>query len=334
MKQIFPARVVLALISVIGFANHCVSEAKSAGASQDSPPSGQVQAPSAPVPSAIPHYPNSQGGLEDLMRDMISLQRREDSAALASYFQSLILPDPEAWFSSGFGDADCDAQDLGPNGCLGPRIAWYYTATAKTLPDSFALTLADLVHENLTNFESVNQTEQCAGPVQIIPSQKLIGEFTTVPVLLSPWSKLVRQNEPVYVLWAFNESKETTLSFFVYSQGAFRYIGMPRPAPADDYRQKKYSEGSFPPLSAHYLTNEQLAMDHVSIAADVIRETVVVLVIVGRDGKPRDVSYVRGDETLKNAAIQTVRKQRFEPPGFGPHGLHPDRFCTNVRVRR
>jgi hypothetical protein len=83
------------------------------------------------------------------MRDMFWLRQRNDSAALVWYFQSLILPDAETWFSSEFGDVDCEANDLGPNGCLGPRMAWYYTVTAKTLPDSFALTLADLAHENL-----------------------------------------------------------------------------------------------------------------------------------------------------------------------------------------
>jgi hypothetical protein len=328
MKRIFAARVSV-LVIVVGLASQYVAQAESHSVSQGSARSEQVQGPAVLAP-AIPQYSNSESGLENLMRDMVSLRQRNDSAALASYFQSLVLPDPETWFTSEFGDADCQAKDLGPNGCLGPRMAWYYTVTAKTLPESFALTLADLAHENLANFEAVNQTEQCAGPMRIVPAQELIGGFTTVPVLLSPWSKLVRQNEPVYVLWAFNESKETTLNFFVYSQGAFRYIGMPRPAPADDYRQKKYSEGSFPPTSPSILTSEQLNMKHVLIQLDKVQRTVVVRVVVDREGKPIQVSYVRGAETLKDSAIENTRKRRFERPGFGPHGLHPNMFCLTV----
>jgi hypothetical protein len=236
MKGIFFIQA-LVLATVFGVVRQCVAQANSPSIDRGPVRSEPVQNPNS-VPSSIPQYSNSENGLESLMRDMVALQQRNDSVALASYFQSLVLPSAERWFSSEFGDSDCEASDLGPNGCLGPRMAWYYTVTANKLPDSFALTLADLAHENLVNFEAVNQTEQCAGPMRIVPSQKLIGEFTTAPVLLSPWSKLVRQKEPVYVLWAFNESKETTLNFFVYSLGAFRYIGMPRPAPADDYRQK------------------------------------------------------------------------------------------------
>jgi hypothetical protein len=328
MKRIFATRVIV-LVIVIGFTSQCVAQAQSLSVPQDSARSEQVRGPIA-VPSTMPQYPNSESGLESLMRDMFWLRQRNDSAALVWYFQSLILPDAETWFSSEFGDVDCEANDLGPNGCLGPRMAWYYTVTAKTLPESFALTLADLAHESLVDFEAVNQTEQCAGPMRIVPAQELVGQFTTVPVLLSPWSKLIRQNEPVYVLWAFNESKETTLNFFVYSQGAFRYIGMPRPAPAEDYRQKKYSEGSFPPTSPSILTSKQLSIKDVLIQLDKVQRTVVLRVVVDREGKPTQVSYVRGAETFKGAAIENTRKRRFERPGFGPHGLHPNVFCLAV----
>ena len=119
-----------------------------------------------PVPAApsIPAYPNTTAGLEKLIGDMILLQQRGDDAAIAPYLQSLVLANPEEWFTSKFGNARCGQQHLDANDCMGPRLAMVYRPLAKILPASFALTLADLVHEGLTNVEATNYTEDCAGP--------------------------------------------------------------------------------------------------------------------------------------------------------------------------
>ena len=286
------------------------------------------------VESTIPAYPDSPLGLESLFHDMVSLVQRGEEGSVSPYLQSLALPDAEVWFKTEFGDRGCENQDLGPNGCLGPRMAWYYSATAKTLSPSFELTLKDLIGEGMINFEAVNQNADCAGPQRIQPSPKLVGSFTTVPVLSPVFSGLVQRKEPVYVLWAYNEKKETTVTFFVYSQGAFRYIGMPRPAPPDDYRGKSYGEGAFPSLVPHYLTNDQVSMGSLIVEPALVQRTVVVRVMVGHDGKPKEVSYVRGPESFRDAAIEKTRKRRFEPPGFGPGGIHPNVFCLDVVARQ
>jgi hypothetical protein len=161
---------------------------------------------------------------------MLTLQRNGDSAALAPYLQSLVLPDSERWFVSQFGDVRCGEQQLGPNDCLGPRMAFTYRSLARVLPASFALTLTDLLHEGLTNFEATNYTEECPGPQRIVAARELVGGLTTTPYLSSMLSGIVQHHEPIYVLWAYNERKETTLPFFVYFEGAFRYIGMLHPA--------------------------------------------------------------------------------------------------------
>jgi hypothetical protein len=301
---------------------------------QNATPHHGVPGPDPSTETSLPHYPDSPSGLETLMQDMILLQKRGDVGALTPYLQSLVLPHPETWFTSEFGDAHCDEENLAPNDCLGPRMAWYYTSTARIIPASFALTLKDLSSERLTNFEAVNQTALCAGPQRIIPSQKLVGEFTTVPVLSPVLSGLVQRHEPVYVLWAYSQDKEATLSFFVYSEGAFHYIGMPRPAPPDDYRKKSYSEGSFESSSPHYLTNDQLAMEPVLVDTEMVQRTVVLHVIIGEDGKAKEISYVRGPEAFKDAAIESIKKRKFERPGFGPHGIQPNVFCVNVASSR
>jgi hypothetical protein len=64
-----------------------------------------ADAQSSPAATPVPSYPNTSTGLEHLMADMLSLQKSGDSAGLAPYLQSLLLPDSERWFTARFGDA-------------------------------------------------------------------------------------------------------------------------------------------------------------------------------------------------------------------------------------
>jgi hypothetical protein len=292
-------------------------------------------AQSAPAALPVPSYPDSAVGLEHLMGDMLSLQRNGDSTALAPYLQSLILPASEAWFISKFGDTHCGEQQLGPNDCLGPRMALAYRSLTRVLPASFSLTLTDLLHEGLTNFEATNYTEECPGPQRIVAARELVGGLTTTPYLSSVLSGLVQHREPLYVLWIYSETKETTLPFFVYSEGAFRYLGMLHPASAEDLQKAKATkEDSEPTPPPHYLTEDQLEMNEVIIDPLVVQRTVVLRVVIDPNGKPKDVSYVRGPKAAEEAAIQSVMKRHFERPGFGPGGFHPNSLCLNIAAPR
>jgi hypothetical protein len=267
-----------------------------------------------------------------MMGDMISLQKRGQTAELTPYLQSLILPEPEVWFAARFGTVHCEEEKLGANDCLGPRIAFTYATITRDLPASFALTLKDLIQEGLTNFEATNYTNPCPGPQRIIASRDLVGGLTTTQIL----GGMARHHESVYVLWSYSDTKETTLPFFVYYQGAFRYIGMPHEASVEDYKKKEMGgQGQTEPVqSARYLTEDQLEMKQVIIDPTVVQRTVVLVVSLEKDGKVREASYVRGPEDYKEAAIQSVRKQKFDPPGFGPHGFHPSSRCVNVVAPR
>jgi len=272
-----------------------------------------------------------------MMGDMVSLQQRGETAALAPYLQSLILPDADNWFTARFGNLHCGEEHLAANDCMGPRLAYVYRSFVPILPASFALTLADLTHERLTNFEATNYTEPCPGPQRIVGSQKLVGGLTTTPFLSPTLSGLVQHLEPTYVLWIYNDTKETTLPFFVYSQGAFRYIGMFHPASIEDFQEKSATviEATGPAVSARYLTEDQLDMEKILIDPAVVQRTVVLQVVVGSDGKPKEVTYVRGNNAYKDTAIRRVEKRRFDST-FGPYGFHFKAltFCLNVESPR
>jgi hypothetical protein len=286
---------------------------------------------SATVP-LVPSYPDTTEGLERMIEDMISLEKRGQSAELNPYLQSLILPRPEAWFASRFGTAHCEEEKLGANDCLGPRIAFTYATIARNLPASFALTLRDLIHEGLTNLEATDYTEPCPGPQRIIAAPELVGGLTTTQIL----GGMGRRHESVYVLWSYSETKEATLPFFVYSDGAFRYIGMPHEALVEDYQKKnKVGEAQIDPTpSARYLTEDQLDMKNFIVDPATVQRTVTLLVNLDKDGKVKEASYVRGPEAYKDAAVKEARKRRFDPPGFGPHGFHPSQRCVNVAAPR
>lgn len=292
---------------------------------------GYVHAQLSPAAAPVPSYPNTASGLERLMTDMLLLQKNSKTDELVPYLQSLVLPDLDTWFSAEFGDIHCGEQKLGPNDCMGPRMADRYRPLASALPASFSKTLNDFQHEGLTNFEATNYTEECPGPLRIIPARELVGGLSTTPHLSSMLSGLVQHREPLYVLWAYSDSKETTLPFFVYVQGAFRYIGMLHPVSEEDFQRTKVAAADRSPAAPpHNLSEDQIAMKKVIIDPSIVQRTIVLHVSVDSNGKPKEVTFARGLESQKDAAIQSVMKRRFERPSFGPGGLHPNLFCVSV----
>ena len=275
-------------------------------------------------------YSNTEAGLEQMMGDMLALQKQGDATALSPYLKSLVLPDADRWFTSEFGDARCSEKELGPNDCLGPRMALAYRPLAKVLPASFSLTLSDLLHEGLISFEATNYTQECPGPIRIVADRKLVGGLTTTPYLSSVLSGLVQRHEPTYVLWAYSETKETTLPFFVYSEGAFRYLGMLHPASDTALRKDAVSKESEPEPKAHYLTEDQLEMSKVLNDPSLVQYTVVLHVVAGSDGKPKEVTYVRGPEARREAAIKKAKKSHFDvPPLLRSMHASSVSFCVN-----
>jgi hypothetical protein len=275
---------------------------------------------------AIPTYPNSASGLEAMMNDMLALAKRGDTTALVPYFQSLVLPHAEDWFKSEFGDENCGTEHMAANDCLGSRLALAYASRARTLSTAAARALSVLIDENLTDFEAVNYSQPCAGPQRIVPARQLVGDLTTTPILSPVLSGLIQHHEPVYVLWSYNEKAETTVAFFVYSDGAFRYIGMPHPASLDEFaRRAEIPQGGD-------LANEIVDAQPVLADQALLQRTVVLHVIIGPDGKAREVSYVRGPERFSNSAIETIKKRHFPQQSLGGHAIQVD-TCINVVSR-
>lgn len=95
----------------------------SAAAQQSAAPQqpGQSTANS-PAVAPIPSYPDAPAGLEKLISDMLKMQKDGDAKNLATYIQSLVLPNTDAGFGSVFGDK------------LGTGMANAYDRTRLNLP--------------------------------------------------------------------------------------------------------------------------------------------------------------------------------------------------------
>src|SRR6185437_13625173 len=81
--------------------------------------------------------------------EMLRLQKNNDSKALDSSIQSLVLPNPDSWLKATFGDS------------LGKELADSYTRTRIELPLSFPDLLNQLQSKHMTTPRAVLFTDSC-----------------------------------------------------------------------------------------------------------------------------------------------------------------------------
>lgn len=68
------------------------------------PSSAAVQPGSSNPYPPIPSYPESGGGLTKMMKQMLELSQHGKTEDLQSFFHALLIPNPDSWFPSVFGD--------------------------------------------------------------------------------------------------------------------------------------------------------------------------------------------------------------------------------------
>ena len=91
-----------------------------------------------------------------------------------------------------------------------------------------------------------------------------------------------------------------------------------------------------PAPDAHHLTEDQLEVKNSIVDPALVQRTIVLEIIAGADGKPREVTYIRGPEAYKEAAIQSARKRRVDVPRFPFEAFHAKTIslCENVVAPR
>lgn len=210
---------------------------------------------------------------------MLKLQKDGDAKALAPYVQSLILPNPAAWFSSTFGEK------------LGTALSDAYDRTRLNLPLSFPDTLSQIQSAHLNKPQATVFTDSCNQESSNVEYSLLINRT---------------HQQPVYHVRLSSGTRAAVLGLFIYADGAFRYIGNFQIKTVSVVRAggnvmtAKLVDGPKP----HY--PEYAKQKHVS-------GTVVFHAIIGTDGRVCSLDVVSGPPELVGAAFGAVRQWRYSP---------------------
>ena len=261
-----------------------------------SAPSAQ-QTPASSAAPAIPSYPDSPAGLEKLMKEMLELEKHGDTNALAPYLQSLVLPSPDAWFKSIFGDT------------VGAQLALSYEPTAKGLPQAMAATLKNLRQEGFADhFEVVDFNGPCASPSFMVESETKSLGLSAVKLL-----GFRKQHEPMYTVWFRKGRSVSTMAFFAYDEGAFRYVGKPEipDSVAAQGSQPQVKSGG--PVQAAKLIHWVGPVYPVAAKEDHVEGAVTLHASIGSDGSIQDLSYVSGPQALVSSAMHAVKQWKYQP---------------------
>jgi hypothetical protein len=278
-----------------------MSAQQSAASSAVTVPQSQAAAQQSPsaanAASAIPSYPDSPAGLEKLIKDMLKIQKDGDAKDLAPYVQSLILPNPDAWFRATFGDG------------IGKELADSYQRTSMELPLSFPDTLSQVQLKHMTKLAAIVFTDSC-NPEATDTEYEVLKSRT--------------HEQPLYVIRASSDTQVGTLQYFAYSDGAFRYLGnFQIKAPVShairigrNVMAKKRVRGANPrcpepALAAH------------------VQGTVLLHATVGTDGRVCQLQAVSGPPLLIQAAVKGVSQWQYAPTTLNGRPVEVD---TTVAV--
>lgn len=252
----------------------------SAAAQQSAAPQqpGQSTANS-PAVAPIPSYPDAPAGLEKLISDMLKMQKDGDAKNLATYIQSLVLPNTDAWFGSVFGDK------------LGTGMANAYDRTRLNLPLSFPDLLSQIQSKHLKKVHATLFTDSCNQESTDVEYRLLVSRT---------------HEQPLYHVRLSSGTQSGIVGFFAYVDGAFRYISnfqIPTPPilrVGGNVMAKNLINRVFPEYPMEAKAN------HAS-------GTVVLHTIVGTDGQVCSLQVVSGPPELVGASLNAVRQWRYAP---------------------
>ena len=232
------------------------------------------------------------------MKEMLTLQKRGDTAALAPYLQSLILPHQYSWFRATFGDE------------IGSQLADSYQRTRMQLALSFPNTLVQLTSKHFGNPKAVLFTDSC-NPESTIAEYNVLMNRT--------------KEQPLYDVRFTSGSKTEVLTYFTYVDGAFRFIG--------DF-QMGISPTRIVKISGDLLHKRAIKLVAPVYPVDAkighIQGRVILHVIIGETGQVCSLELVQGNSLLASAAIAAVRQWRFSSFTLEGHTVSVDSTITVI----
>ncbi|MFI5073005.1 MAG: energy transducer TonB, partial [Terriglobales bacterium] len=228
----------------------------------------------------IPSYPDSAGGLTKMMKQMLALSGHGEDQELNAYYHALVLPSPDSWFASQFGDRD------------GTRFAQNYQNMEQSLPAMFANTLQTETGLKYDTVEIIKFKDACTNDAN----------ETEYPVLAAR----EQQGTALYEVRFLKNGGYRWLFPFAYVDGGFRYLGnLQIEAPPNNFLGSNIQ----PPK----LIKEVQAVYPSGFNMPGNTGNVKLWGVIGTDGTVRDLHVIRGTCPYAKATIDAVKKWRFTP---------------------
>lgn len=251
-------------------------------------------------------YPDSTRGLERLAKDIMNAQKEGHEARAMELAQSMVLPDPVAWYLQTFGPDI--ANDEGAK----------YAADRKNLPAGILKFFFGAIQGHFTDVSAARFGDSCDDNA---------GEnaFGTLQLRLQP--------EPLYELRLRESDHFLRLFALVYVDGGFRYALTPKVPDHFPYHAKPTSAGNTqvtiatgdnpnpgkkPILIGGSVQAARLVHRVQPVYPEIARNerlqgTVRLHAIIGKDGSVSNLVVLRGYCSLAKASIKAVSQWRYSP---------------------
>jgi TonB family protein len=260
-----------------------------------------VQAPAVPVPAL--DYPDSAGGLERLVKDILKAQKDGDTTRATALLRSLVLADARSWYLKFFG-ASAAANE-------GTK----YESGSKGLPEQLNAFFTSALQDHSTEVMVERFDKTCDDNAT----------DTTFGILQSRLEPV-----PLYELRLSSGNHFRRLWMLVYVDGGFRFAMQPQfpdhflPPPEINPSSAPKATNKEPPelekrirtggnVQAAKLIN-RVQPEYPSVArGELLQGTVRLHAIIGKDGAITRLRVLKGTCSLAQASFDAVKKWRYSP---------------------
>jgi hypothetical protein len=276
------------------------------------------QVPSTPPPSStLPtlDYPDSTSGLEHLVKDIIKAQKESDGARAESLLQTLILPNPRAWYDQVFG------------GDVGESPESSYEKSSASIPSAMAGFFLNAQAENMNQVQVVRFDKSCDDNA---------GEdaFGILHARLQP--------VPLYELRMIHGDKFLRLFAFAFVDGSFRYIitpkmegkvfgaGRPKDSAASAGAPPDAANPPVPRLHVGGAVQAAKVVSRVQpeypakARGEFLQGTVKLHALIGKDGALRKLYVIKGYCSFAESSLKAVSQWRYAPTLFNGQPIEVD----------
>ena len=250
------------------------------------------------------NYADNEGGFEKLAKKILDATKKGDSTTVEAETRAMLLPDPDGWFKSVFGEQQ------------GEFYARAYTRSENTFPPLLARQFDELVKKKIGRLEAMRFEKACdpsATPIEY-------------PVLASR-----EQSVPLYDLRASQPDKTFRYIWaFAYVDGGFRYLGNLRSLAALRHTRGKVqvtvpngggagAQEEAKRISVHGTVQAAKLIHRVmpeypaEAKAARLEGDVLLHAIVGKDGSVQDLGLIEGHCWLARSALDAVKQWKYSP---------------------